>query len=122
LEALCNLATTTASDRKALKTLINTISNLTQQLKDKDNIIKKLQHTSSTDRTQGRFIQKDMGSYCLTHGYLLDKCHTSKTCKHKNKITRKKQHATTTWEDTRKASQHDWQGQMRTPTPLKVNL
>jgi hypothetical protein len=80
-KALCNLATATASDCKALETLTNTIVNLTQQLKDKDGIIKKLQQTSPTNSTKRPFTQEDMGSYCHTHGYHVDKGHTSKTCK-----------------------------------------
>ena len=83
-EALANLATATASDRKALETLTATVSSLTQQMSLKDAEIKKLKEQLKEKRGQKRDkaqISTDQGSYCWTHGYLVHKDHNSCNCR-----------------------------------------
>jgi len=84
-EALANLATATASDRKALETLTSTVANLTQQLSAKDVEIKKLKDQLSSKRnkptTETPTKRTDQGSYCWSHGYLVMKNHNSSNCR-----------------------------------------
>lgn len=75
-EALANLATAAATDRQAFSQLTNTIAQLTEQIKEKDALIVKLQKAPA-----GR--QRNNANYCWTHGYLVGKSHTSATCKNK---------------------------------------
>jgi hypothetical protein len=83
-EALTNLATASTADHKALETMTNMVANLTQQVKEKDDEIKKLKEALATAKhnTNNNHCpnKKDNGSYCWTHGYLVAKNHTSVTC------------------------------------------
>ena len=95
-EALANLATATASDRKAMETLTNTVATLTQQLSAKDAEIKKLKEQLANKRkkeTAAKPEPTDNGSYCWSHGYCVAANHTSCTCRfpkpgHKKEATR----------------------------------
>jgi uncharacterized coiled-coil protein SlyX len=100
-EALANLATATASDRQAMANLTNTVADLTRQIKQKDDLIANLKKqlkakdgtTTTTPPSGGgtrpprpKWVPKDCGSYCFSHGYLVTKDHTSLNCKFPNTI------------------------------------
>ena len=86
-EALANLATATASDHQALQNLTNTVKELSNLIKAKDQQIKDLIKAMSGNKPMGynprstRWEKKDCGSYCHTHGYLVGQKHTSETCR-----------------------------------------
>ena len=86
-EALANLATSTASDCQALQNLTNTVIELSNQIKAKDRQIKDIIKAMNNKKTMGnnnrstRWEKKDCGSYCHTHGYLVDPKHNSETCR-----------------------------------------
>ena len=83
-EALANLAHASTSDRKALETLSNTVSNLSQQVQAKDQEIEKLKEElkKSNKRTKNpKSERKDNGSYCHSHGYLVHEKHNSENCR-----------------------------------------
>jgi hypothetical protein len=88
-EALANLATATASDRTTLTNMTNTLATLTQQSKDKDAVIKKLEAAiaslKATDKvctkTNTRPPPDTSGTgYCWSHGYRVAVGHNSMTC------------------------------------------
>ena len=96
-EALTNLTTATASDCTALAALTNTVQQQTNQIKTKDEQIKtKDEQIKSKDelitslkkqlielrKTKGT-TARDQGSYCWSHGFLVNPTHTSCTCKYK---------------------------------------
>ena len=86
-EALANLATATTSDPQALQNLMNTVKELSNQIKAKDKQIDKLikpinhNNTSGTNTKSTRWEKKDCSSYCHTHGYLVGPKHNSETCR-----------------------------------------
>jgi hypothetical protein len=94
--ALANLAEATATDRKALENLTNTIANLTQQVSLKDREIQKLkdQLTKTGARNKREIPERtDNGSYCWSHGYKVHAKHDSANCRfqktgHKKEATR----------------------------------
>ena len=84
-EALANLATATASDRQVLQNLMNTVKELSNQIKAKDRQIEDLIKAMNSSKTMGNnnkttlWEKKDCGSYCHTHGYLVGPIHNSET-------------------------------------------
>ena len=74
--ALANLAEATASDREAFAALVTTNSNLTKQLTEALEEIKKLKK-----RLNNRRAPEPNNNYCWTHGYSVHKNHTSATCR-----------------------------------------
>ena len=98
-EALANLATATASDRQVLQNLTNTVKELSNQIKAKDQQLEDLIKAMNNNKTMGnnnkstRWEKKECGSYCHTHGYLVGPKHNSETChqpgpKHNQNATR----------------------------------
>ena len=82
-EALANFMQQAANDRQTLAQLTNTIQQLSQQIKDKDAFL--TNNNNNNDRKPPSDFRRtwkptDRGSYCWTHGYLVGKSHTSKTC------------------------------------------
>ena len=71
-EALANLATATASDCQVLQNLMNTVKELSNQIKAKDKQIDELikamncNSTSGTNTKSTRWEKKDCSSYCRT--------------------------------------------------------
>ena len=86
-KALANLATATASNRQALQNLTNTVKELSNQIKAKDQQIEDLIRAMNSNTTIGkntrstRWEKKDCCSCCHTHGYLLGPKHNSETCR-----------------------------------------
>ena len=86
-EAPANLATATASDCQALQNLTNTVKELSNQIKAKDQQIDELLkamngNTSVRNNPRStRWEKKDCSSYCHTHGYLVGPKHTSANCR-----------------------------------------
>ena len=86
-EALANLATTTASDRQALRNLTNTAKELSNQIKAKhkqiEDLIKAMnRNTPSGNNTKStRWEKKDCSCYCHTNGFLVGLKHNSEMCR-----------------------------------------
>ena len=74
--ALANLAEATELDREAFAALVTTNSNLTKQLTEALEEIKKLKK-----RLNNRRAPEPNNNYCWTHGYSVHKNHTSATCR-----------------------------------------
>jgi hypothetical protein len=87
-EAIAQLATATASDRGTVATLTTTNAKLTNQLESAHDLIAQLKREIATPKNKirpawqvhrpARTTNND--SYCWSHGYQVDKSHTSATC------------------------------------------
>jgi hypothetical protein len=87
-EAIAQLATATASDRSTVETLTTTNAKLESQLEAANALIAQLKNEIATLKNKikpARQGQRPVrttnnDSYCWSHGYQVDKSHTSATC------------------------------------------
>jgi ABC-type transporter Mla subunit MlaD len=90
-EAFANLAQATAADRETVAALTQSMADLTKTIQTRDEEIKSLkqalkkksgardtQNPPSNSNSNG-----DNGNYCWTHGYKVNRSHTSATCSNK---------------------------------------
>jgi hypothetical protein len=92
VDAIAQLATATASDRGTVATLTTTNAKLVNQLEAAHALIAQHKNEIATLKNkikpawQGQRPVKTTNndSYCWSHGYQVDKSHTSATCNMKN--------------------------------------
>jgi hypothetical protein len=81
--ALANLATATASDRGVVAALTQANSRLAKQLEDNSSELRELKallNQERRDKRGPRSFNPSARNYCWTHGYKVEKTHTSLTC------------------------------------------
>jgi hypothetical protein len=94
--ALANLATATAADRGVVTALTQVISRLAKQLEENSSELRELKALLNQERREKRgprSFNPSSINYCWTHGYKVEKTHTSLTCNtpkpgHKTEATR----------------------------------
>jgi hypothetical protein len=94
--ALANLETATAADRGVVAALTQANSRLEKQLEDNSSELRDLKallNQQERDRRDPRSFNPSASNYCWTHGYKVEKKHTSLTCNtpkpgHKTEATR----------------------------------
>jgi hypothetical protein len=98
IDALANLATSTASDRGVVAALTQANSRLAKQLEENSSELRELKallNQERRDKRRPRSVNASSINYCWTHGYKVGKTHTSLTCNtpkpgHKTEATRAK--------------------------------
>ena len=87
MEAVANLAAASATDRDTLADLTNAVSNLTNQLAEKDKLITSLKlqlnDCRGTTNARGTKTPLDPQGHCWTHGHKVSHAHNSSTCRNK---------------------------------------
>jgi hypothetical protein len=85
--ALVNLATATAADRGVVASQTQVNSRLVKQLEETASELRELKallHQERRDKRGPRNVNASANNYCWTHGYKVDKTHTSLTCNTRN--------------------------------------
>ena len=72
---LATLAAATQANHRAVSMLTKLLTKLSTQIEQQQQEIKQLKQPKSNKKPK-----KDQGSYCWSHGYLVDHRHNSETC------------------------------------------
>jgi predicted RNase H-like nuclease (RuvC/YqgF family) len=120
VDAIAQLATTTASDRGMVATLTTTNAKLANQLEASHSLIAQLKNEIATLKNkikpawQGQRPAKTTNndSYCWSHGYQVAKSHTSATCNIKRMDIKILRRRPTPWVECN-GSNNNVEGQLR---------
>jgi hypothetical protein len=110
IDAFANLATATAVEFGSVATLTEVNSCVTKQLEDSSQTLKEIRGLLKKERNKHssrKTFAPPNDNYCWTHGYKIERNHTSENCLYPKMDTNKRQAKTVTLEAP-KPTKIDW--------------